>query len=92
MYCAVVAHIICLLNLNLDCRLEEATGLTFRFIIGKTSAEWKMSVLRKEVAQHDDFILLDIVEEYSKLPYKTLVLIFSKCVYSCVQLVYYLRN
>lgn len=27
----------------------------------------------KEVAQYDDFILLDIKEEYSKLPYKTLV-------------------
>lgn len=33
-----------------------------------------MSALHKEVAEYDDFILLDIQEEYSKLPYKTCVL------------------
>ncbi|XP_057531290.1 probable beta-1,3-galactosyltransferase 14 [Amaranthus tricolor] len=70
-------------------RLEEATGLTFRFIIGKTSAEWKMSVLRKEVAQHDDFILLDIVEEYSKLPYKTLA--FFKAAYALFDSEFYVK-
>jgi hypothetical protein len=32
-----------------------------------------MVELRSEVAMYDDFILLDIEEEYSKLPYKTLV-------------------
>lgn len=62
---------------NLDemclCRLEEATGLAFRFIIGRTNDQSKMAELRKEVAEYDDFILLDIEEEYSKLPYKTLV-------------------
>ena len=62
-----------LLTWNRCFRLEEATGLAFRFIIGRTNVQWKMSVLNKEVAQHDDFILLDIEEEYSKLPYKTLV-------------------
>lgn len=46
-------------------RLEEATGLAFRFIIGRTSEEWKMSKLKAEVSLHDDFILLDIEEEYS---------------------------
>ncbi|XWS27324.1 hypothetical protein CRYUN_Cryun26dG0105300 [Craigia yunnanensis] len=30
-----------------------------------------MAELKKEVAENDDFILLDIKEEYSKLPYKT---------------------
>lgn len=30
-----------------------------------------MLELRKEVAEYDDFMLLDIEEEYSKLPYKT---------------------
>lgn len=55
------------------CRLEEATGLAFRFIIGKTSDASKMKELRKEVEEYDDFLMLDIVEEYSKLPYKTLV-------------------
>ena len=53
--------------------LEEATGLAFRFIIGKTSDKAKMLELKKEVAEYDDFVLLDIEEEYSKLPYKTLV-------------------
>lgn len=57
-------------------RLEEATGLAFRFVIGRTSDKSKMSALRREVAEYDDFILLDIEEEYSKLPYKTLVLTF----------------
>jgi len=55
------------------CRLEESTGLAIRFIIGKTKDEAKMVELRSEVAMYDDFILLDIEEEYSKLPYKTLV-------------------
>ena len=53
--------------------LEESTGLAFRFIIGKTSDKAKMLELKKEVAEYDDFLLLDIEEEYSKLPYKTLV-------------------
>lgn len=79
--CAAAANMLCLLNFKRDCRLEEATGLAFRFIIGRTSAEWKMSVLRKEVAKHDDFILLDIVEEYRKLPYKTLVYICQQTFY-----------
>ncbi|KNA22425.1 hypothetical protein SOVF_033890 isoform A, partial [Spinacia oleracea] len=70
-------------------RLEESTGLAFRFIIGKTSAEWKMSVLRKEVSQHDDFILLDIVEEYSKLPYKTLA--FFKAAYALFDSEFYVK-
>jgi len=58
--------------------LEEATGLAFRFIIGRTSNRGKMSALHKEVAEYDDFILLDIQEEYSKLPYKTCVLRMTK--------------
>lgn len=33
-----------------------------------------MAELRREIAEYDDFIQLDIEEEYSKLPYKTLVL------------------
>lgn len=70
-------------------RLEEATGLAFRFIIGRTSAEWKMSVLRKEVAKHDDFILLDIVEEYRKLPYKTFA--FFKAAYALFDSEFYVK-
>jgi hypothetical protein len=53
------------------CRLEEATGLAFRFIIGKSNSKNKMAALEKEVEEYDDFVLLDILEEYSRLPYKT---------------------
>ncbi|KAK9674483.1 hypothetical protein RND81_12G235500 [Saponaria officinalis] len=70
-------------------RLEESTGLAFRFIIGRTTAQWKMSVLKKEVAQHDDFILLDIEEEYSKLPYKTLA--FFKAAYALFDSEFYVK-
>lgn len=54
-------------------RLEESTGLVFRFIIGRTNDKSKMSALKEEVKKYDDFLLIDIEEEYSKLPYKTLV-------------------
>jgi len=58
--------------------LEESTGLAIRFMIGKTKSEEKMAQLRREIAEYDDFVLLDIEEEYSKLPYKTLVRLSSK--------------
>ncbi|KAK9688823.1 hypothetical protein RND81_09G013400 [Saponaria officinalis] len=70
-------------------RLEERTGLAFRFIIGRTSVPWKMSALKKEVAKHDDFILLDIVEEYNKLPYKTLS--FFKAAYALFDSEFYVK-
>lgn len=60
--------------MQLNGRLEESTGLVFRFVIGRTNDRSKMSALKKEISEYDDFILLDIEEEYSKLPYKTLVL------------------
>lgn len=58
----------------MTCSLEEATGLAVRFIIGRTNDKAKMLELKKEIAEYDDFVQLDIEEEYSKLPYKTLVL------------------
>ncbi|CAJ1978499.1 unnamed protein product [Sphenostylis stenocarpa] len=70
-------------------RLEEATGLAFRFIIGRTSDRAKMSALQKEVAEYDDFILLDIQEEYSKLPYKTLA--FFKAAYAFFDAEFYVK-
>lgn len=36
-----------------------------------------MSALKEEVTKYDDFLLIDIEEEYSKLPYKTLVLTYD---------------
>ncbi|GAV64062.1 Galactosyl_T domain-containing protein [Cephalotus follicularis] len=70
-------------------RLEEATGLAFRFIIGRTNDKSKMSELQKEVAEYDDFILLDIEEEYSKLPYKTLA--FFKAAYALFDSEFYVK-
>ncbi|XP_034685701.1 probable beta-1,3-galactosyltransferase 14 [Vitis riparia] len=60
-------------------RLEDAIGSTFMFVIGRANNKAKMAKLRKEVAQYDDFMLLDI-EEYSKLPYKMLA--FFKVTYA----------
>ncbi|XP_047180445.1 probable beta-1,3-galactosyltransferase 14 [Vigna umbellata] len=70
-------------------RLEESTGLAFRFIIGRTSDRGKMSSLHKELAEYDDFILLDIQEEYSKLPYKTLA--FFKAAYALFDAEFYVK-
>lgn len=70
-------------------RLEEATGLAFRFIIGKTDDASKMAELRKEAAEYDDFLMLDIAEEYSKLPYKTLA--FFKAAFALYDSEFYVK-
>ncbi|KAK6157331.1 hypothetical protein DH2020_011579 [Rehmannia glutinosa] len=70
-------------------RLEESTGLVFRFVIGRTSDKIKMSALKEEVAEYDDFLLLDIEEEYSKLPYKTLA--FFKAAYALYDCDFYVK-
>lgn len=70
-------------------RLEEATGLAFRFVIGKTNDESKMAELKKEIEEYDDFMLLDIEEEYSKLPYKTLA--FFKAAYALYDSEFYVK-
>ncbi|PWA80190.1 ATPase, AAA-type, core [Artemisia annua] len=71
------------------CSLEEATGLAFRFIIGKTADASKMAELKKEAEEYDDFVMLDIVEEYSKLPYKTLA--FFKAAYALYDSEFYVK-
>lgn len=70
-------------------RLEESTGLAFRFVIGKTKDKKKMADLKKEVQEYDDFLLLDIEEEYSKLPYKTLA--FFKSAYAVFDSDFYVK-
>lgn len=70
-------------------RLEESTGLAFRFVIGRTRDKSKMLELRKEVELYDDFMLLDIEEEYSKLPYKTLA--FFKASYALFDSEFYVK-
>ncbi|CAK9134128.1 unnamed protein product [Ilex paraguariensis] len=76
----------------IDCwvpiKLEEATGLVIRFVIGRTSDKSKMTEHRKEVAEYDDFMLLDI-EEYSKLPYKTLA--YFKAAYAIFDSEFYVK-
>nr|XP_043622244.1 probable beta-1,3-galactosyltransferase 14 isoform X2 [Erigeron canadensis] len=70
-------------------QLEESTGLAFRFVIGKTSDKSKMAHLKREVEDYDDFLLLDIEEEYSKLPYKTLA--FFKAAYALCDSDFYVK-
>ncbi|KAJ4748877.1 Hexosyltransferase [Rhynchospora pubera] len=70
-------------------RLEESTGLTFRFVIGKTKDKSKMAALQREIEEYDDFILLDIEVEYSKLPYKTLA--FFKAAYALYDSDFYVK-
>ncbi|KAI4984305.1 hypothetical protein ZWY2020_057537 [Hordeum vulgare] len=60
-------------------RLEEATGLAFRFVIGKSNDKSKMTTLEREVEEYDDFVLLDLEDEYSRLPYKTLAFFKAAC-------------
>ncbi|KAF8024159.1 hypothetical protein BT93_F1374 [Corymbia citriodora subsp. variegata] len=70
-------------------RLEEDTGLVFRFVIGRTNDGAKMMELKKEVGQYDDFLLLDVEEEYSKLPSKTLA--FFKAAYALYDAEFYVK-
>ena len=52
-------------------RLEQATGLAFRFVIGRSKDAKMMAELSKEMDKYKDFMVIDIEEEYAKLPYKT---------------------
>ncbi|XP_050215398.1 probable beta-1,3-galactosyltransferase 14 [Mercurialis annua] len=70
-------------------RLEESTGLALRFVIGKTNDKSKMETLKSEVAEYDDFLLLDIEEQYSKLPYKTLA--FFRAAYALFDAEFYVK-
>ncbi|AQK80482.1 putative beta-13-galactosyltransferase 14 [Zea mays] len=70
-------------------RLEEATGLAFRFVIGKSNSKNKMAALNREVEEYDDFVLLDLEEEYSRLPYKTLA--FFKAAYALYDSDFYVK-
>lgn len=51
--------------------MEQATGLAFRFVIGKFKDVKKMVELQKEVEKYKDFMLIDVREEYLNLPHKT---------------------
>ncbi|MCO5577378.1 hypothetical protein L7F22_031210 [Adiantum nelumboides] len=52
-------------------RLEQASGLAFQFIIGKTADSRKMAELDEEIEKYSDFLRIDFEEEYLNLPRKT---------------------
>lgn len=70
-------------------RLEQATGLAFRFVIGRSKDAKKMAELEKEVEQYKDFMLIDVDEQYLKLPYKTLA--FFKAAFELFEADYYVK-
>lgn len=70
-------------------RLEESTGLAFRFVIGRSSDRSKMASLEKEIHEYDDFLLIDVEEHYSKLPFKTLA--FFKAAYRLYDCDFYVK-
>ncbi|CAM6021806.1 unnamed protein product [Sphagnum balticum] len=69
--------------------LEMATGLAFRFVIGHSTDGWKMQELDKEIAEHKDFIRIDIDESYQNLNLKTLA--FFKAVYMLFDADFYVK-
>ncbi|XP_068648180.1 probable beta-1,3-galactosyltransferase 12 [Aristolochia californica] len=70
-------------------RLEQATGLAFRFVIGRTKDPKKMAGLEKEVEKYNDFMLIDVEEEYARLPYKTLA--FFRAAYELFEADFYVK-
>ncbi|KAE8658063.1 putative beta-1,3-galactosyltransferase 12 [Hibiscus syriacus] len=70
-------------------RLEQATGLGFRFVIGKSKDAKKMAMLEKEIEKYRDFMLIDVEEEYLKLPYKTVA--FFKAAFKLFEADYYVK-
>ncbi|KAF8406889.1 hypothetical protein HHK36_006010 [Tetracentron sinense] len=70
-------------------RLEQATSLAFRFVIGRSKDAKKMANLQKEVEKYNDFMLIDVEEEYLKLPYKTLA--FFKAAFDLFEADYYVK-
>lgn len=70
-------------------RLEQATGLAFRFVIGRTKDAKKMAELEKEIDKYKDFMIIDIEEEYLRLPNKTLA--FFKAAFELFEADYYVK-
>ncbi|KAF5467990.1 hypothetical protein F2P56_012188 [Juglans regia] len=70
-------------------RLEQATGLAFRFVIGRSKNSKKMVELHEEVEKYKDFMFIDLEEEYLKLPYKSLA--FFKAAFELFDADYYVK-
>ncbi|GJP39159.1 hypothetical protein CLOM_g1861, partial [Closterium sp. NIES-68] len=54
-------------------RLEAATGLVFRFIIGHTRSAVDEELLQAENSTYGDFLRIDVDEAYLNLNHKTLI-------------------
>ncbi|KAL9661123.1 hypothetical protein QQ045_025943 [Rhodiola kirilowii] len=70
-------------------KMEEATGLSFRFVTGKTKDKAKNQELHKELLKYDDFMVLDFLEEATKPPYK--IYSFFKAAYALFECEYYVK-
>ena len=68
---SLVSFVIWLTLISYAHRLERATGLAFRFVIGHSKDKKKTAELEKEVDKYKDFILINVDEENAKFPYKT---------------------
>lgn len=69
--------------------LQQATGLAFRFVIGRTSDLQMMAELDKEIEKYKDFIRLEVEEKYQKLAQKTLA--FFKAAYMLFDADFYVK-
>ncbi|GLJ38607.1 hypothetical protein SUGI_0787180 [Cryptomeria japonica] len=70
-------------------RLEEMTGLAFRFVIGQKNDATKMRELESEIKKYNDFLRVDTEEDYHKLQYKTLA--FFKAAFRLFDADYYVK-
>ncbi|KAG8067435.1 hypothetical protein GUJ93_ZPchr0005g15252 [Zizania palustris] len=68
--------------------LEHGTGLSFRFVIGRTKDKEKMADLQKEVDMYHDFLFID-AEEDTKPPQKMLA--FFKAAYDMFDAEFYVK-
>ena len=69
--------------------MEQATGLAFRFVIGRFKDVKKMAELQKEVEKYKDFMLIDVWEECLNLSHKTLA--FFKAAFKPFDVDYYVK-
>ncbi|XP_020531657.1 probable beta-1,3-galactosyltransferase 12 isoform X1 [Amborella trichopoda] len=69
--------------------LEHSTGLAFRFVIGHTKDVKKMAELEEEIEKYNDFMVIDVEEDYLKLPYKTLA--FFKAAFDLFEAEFYVK-
>ncbi|KAM4121460.1 hypothetical protein ACB094_01G007500 [Castanea mollissima] len=70
-------------------RLEQATGIAFRFVIGRSKNAKKTAELHKEMEKYKDFMVIDVQEDNLNLPYKSLA--FFKAAFELFEADYYVK-